>query len=365
MTTTLVVAGASGVVGAATIEHVLESTDWNVIAISRRPPSIGTERPFTHLALDLRDLDAVRAVAPELSTATHLVYAALFEKPGLVGGWTEADQMTTNALMFDNLIRVLTDSAADLQHVSLMQGTKAYGAHLHPIPIPAKESQPRDAHENFYFLQEDRLRHVASARGLRWTILRPQVVMGGAVGAAMNLVPALGAYAAVCRGLDEPFAFPGGASYVWEAVDARLCAQALTWAAYEKRAADEIFNLANGDVFEWRNLWAGIADTLGVDVGPDHRRGVADFLRSHTKVWDEAVSRHELRPLSLENLVGESDHYADLCFNLGELDEVFPRFVSSIKIRQAGFDGCFDTEASIQYWLERLIDEKYIPAFRK
>ena len=35
-------------------------------------------------------------------------------------------------------------AVAPLRHVTLLQGTKAYGAHLHPIPIPARERAPRD-----------------------------------------------------------------------------------------------------------------------------------------------------------------------------------------------------------------------------
>lgn len=77
------------------------------------------------------------------------------------------------------------------------------------------------------------------------------------------------------------------------------------------------------------------------------------------------MQAHGLHPLSLDQLVGESDHYADLCFNLGDHDEVFPRFVSSIKIRQAGFSPCYDTEDSLRYWLDRLIVDRYLPDLRQ
>jgi nucleoside-diphosphate-sugar epimerase len=356
----LLVAGASGVVGSAVVEHVLNETDWDVVALSRRAPRIRADRPVEHVAVDLRDRSAVASVVAGLTDVTHLVFAALYEKPGLVEGWTEADQMQTNATMFANLLDALVASPG-LEHVSLMQGTKAYGAHLHPIPVPARESAPRDEHPNFYFLQEDHLREVAGRHGLRWTVLRPQVVMGGAVGAAMNLVPVLGAYAAICREAGEPFSFPGGASYVWEAVDARLCAEALLWCAQEPAADGEIYNLANGDVFEWRNLWPAVAAAVGATIGPDRRFSMVEFLASHSETWDAVVRRHHLEPQSLHELLGESAHYADLCFNLGELDEVFPRFVSTVKIRQAGFTGCYDTQDTMRYWLRRLASENLLP----
>ena len=54
-------------------------------------------------------------------------------------------------------------ASADIRHVSLLQGTKAYGIH-HPsvgwtgVRNPLRERHPRVEHPNFYFLQEDYLR---------------------------------------------------------------------------------------------------------------------------------------------------------------------------------------------------------------
>ncbi len=70
---------------------------------------------------------------------THLVYAALFEKPGLVAGWRERDQMETNLQMFRNILDPLTDHASGLEHVTLLQGTKAYGAHVATMTVPGRE----------------------------------------------------------------------------------------------------------------------------------------------------------------------------------------------------------------------------------
>ncbi|WP_435742038.1 NAD(P)H-binding protein [Nocardioides sp. SYSU DS0663] len=361
---TMVVAGASGVVGSAVVERMLSREDWAVVALSRREPELEAAPDpgrYRHLPVDLRDRDDVDRVVRSLGDATHLVYAALYEKPGLVDGWTEHDQMAVNDAMLRNLLGPLSDHAAGLEHVSLLQGTKAYGAHLHPIPIPARERAARDDHANFYFLQEDHLRELAADRGLGWTVLRPQLILGGALGAAMNLVPVIGAYGAICRAEGLPFGFPGGESYVWEAVDARLCALALEWAAEAPAARGEIFNLANGDVFEWRDLWPAIADALDVEAGPDTPRQMATFMPEHATTWDRVVAEHDLRPLTLAQVLGESHHYADLCFNLGDLPEVFPRFVSTIKIRQAGFRPCFDTEDTLRYWLDVLARRRVLP----
>jgi hypothetical protein len=57
--------------------------------------------------------------------------------------------------------------------MGILQGTKAYGVHLHPIPIPAREDAPRDDHENAFFLQEDYIETKAAERELFYTGLRP------------------------------------------------------------------------------------------------------------------------------------------------------------------------------------------------
>lgn len=130
-----------------------------------------------------------------------------------------------------------------------MHRTKAYGVHLRPIRVPARERWPRDPHNNFYWLQEDHLREQAARHGFAMSVLRPQVVFGDAVGVAMNLIPTLGAWAAIRREEGRPFSFPGGPPYLLEAVDARLLARALAWAAESPAAAGETFNVTNGDVF--------------------------------------------------------------------------------------------------------------------
>ena len=97
----------------------------------------------------------------ELKGVTHLVYAALQEGPGLLPGWYEEELMQRNASMLCNVLDSL--DLGTMQHVSLLQGTKAYGVH-HPsvdregVPLPLRERLPCAEHPNFYWLQEDELR---------------------------------------------------------------------------------------------------------------------------------------------------------------------------------------------------------------
>jgi nucleoside-diphosphate-sugar epimerase len=357
---TVLVAGASGLVGAAAVERFL-ADGWDVIAVSRRRPEVDSARSFQHLAIDLRDEASSAQAVESLGGVTHVVYAAVFEKPGLVRGWFEHDQMETNEAMLRNLMEPLTRVATGLEHVSLLQGTKAYGAHVHPMRVPGRERQPRDAHENFYWLQEDYLRAKAASDGWAFTIWRPQLIVGPNYGVVMNVPPIIGAYAAICREVGRPFSFPGGASNVWEAVDTRLVANALAWGANAPAAAGETFNLTNGEVFEWRDMWPAMADVLGVDMGPDEPLRMASFLPSQADVWDAIVTKHGLRPIAMADLLGESHHYADLCFAYGEIDRRPPTFVSTVKVKQAGFTDTMDTEESFCHWLQVLIDRKVLP----
>jgi nucleoside-diphosphate-sugar epimerase len=360
MAGTVLVAGASGLVGTACVDAFLDD-GWDVVAVSRRTPEVFSDQPFRHLSLDLRDTASCRAAAADLGAVTHVVYTAVHELPGLVPGWTQREQMDTNLAMLRNLMEPLAEVAADLRHVTLLQGTKAYGIHLHPMPVPARERLPRDQHENFYWLQEDFVREQSARAGYDWTIMRPQLIVGPNYGVVMNLPPVIGAYAAICTRLGKPFGFPGGVPYVWEAVDTRLVADAIRWAATTPAAAGQHFNLTNGEVFAWRDLWPAMAEVLGVEAGPDDPVRLAEFLPAHAQVWDEIVRDRGLRPVPMADLLGESHHYAEFCFAYGAEQAPPPAFVSTVKIKQAGFCATYDTEQSFCHWLQVLIDRRVLP----
>ena len=348
---TVLIAGASGLVGTAAALEFLDN-GWRVIALSRRKPELLEGRDYTHLALDLQDEQACAAAAAQLSDVTHVVYTAVYELPGLIEGWSDPGQIETNGKMLRNLLEPLRRQAR-LRHVSLLQGTKAYGIMVGPMRVPARESQPRVVHPNFYWLQEDYLTEAAAADGFDFTIFRPQLIVGPNHGVVMNLPPVIGVYAAIRRELGLPFSFPGGAEWVWEAVDTRLVAGAIRWAAQAPKAAGETFNLTNGEVFSFRDMWPAMARTLGVETGPDEPVSLAEYIPEHAAVWDRVVTRHDLRRIPLDALLGESHFYADMCLAYGLTQPPSPVFVSTVKIRQAGFNDVYDTEESFCYLLRR------------
>lgn len=358
----VLIAGASGVIGSAAVEHFARLPQWSVVGVSRRRPEVSDGLAFEHLSLDLMDAEACKAASAGFSDVTHVIFAALFEKPGLVRGWFEADQMAVNLAMMRHLMDPLMAAARGLRHVSVLQGTKAYGAHVHRIAIPARETSPRDPHDNFYWLQEDFIRGAQRDASWAFTFWRPQVVFGGAYGVAMNLIPVLGAYAAICRDLEIPFYCPGEAGNIIEAVDADLIARALHWGAQAPSARGETFNITNGDVMVWPNVWPAIARAVGLAPAFGNPVSLSRFLVEHAEDWDRIVVRHGLRPISLGALLGESHHYADLLFSWGARQEPASTLVSTIKLRQAGFGDCVDTEAMFARWLGVLADRGVIPA---
>ena len=122
----VLVAGASGLVGHAAIRKFASLPGWRVYGVSRRVPAL--PEAVNHFTLDLNDADACKEAVDEMPGVTHLVYAAVHEQPSLFSGWLEKEQMETNQRMLENLFEPLTKTATGLCHVTVLQGTKAYGA---------------------------------------------------------------------------------------------------------------------------------------------------------------------------------------------------------------------------------------------
>jgi nucleoside-diphosphate-sugar epimerase len=355
---TILIAGASGVVGAAAVEHFAARAGWRVLALSRRPSA--WPEGVRHVALDLTDTSACAAAASDLSEVTHVLYAALYELPELVAGWRDARQMAVNEAMLRNLLDALQAGAKGLRHISLMQGTKAYGGHVEPAPVPAKERSPRHRHENFYWLQEDLLRQRQQEAAWTFTVLRPQLVLGHATGSPMNLIAAIGAYAAVQRELGQRLAFPGGGRYVNAASDSRLIAAAAEFAATHEVAANETYNVVNGDVLVWQDVWGSIAQRFGMQSGAAEPMALTEAMPRREAVWQRIVAKHGLRPLTLQQLIGSSWQFTDRALAFGLADPA-DSVLSGIKLRQHGFANCVDTEESIDHWLGRMQGERWLP----
>jgi nucleoside-diphosphate-sugar epimerase len=258
--------------------------------------------------------------------------------------------------MLRNVVEVLGEASPGLQHITLLQGTKAYGAHWGPARTVSKESDGRYMPPNFYYAQEDFLREQQASRGWAWTALRPQLVSGFALGSPSNGIAALGAYAAICKELGLPLRCPGAAHRILEASDTRLLARAADWAASTPECDGQAYNITNGDCFVWHEIWPGLAELFDMDWAPPHPMPLQAAMADKGPVWERIRRRHGLE-YPLESLV-PSWEFADMLFASGSHQafgagaEVPAILVSTIKARTHGFHDCIDTEQMFAEWIE-------------
>jgi len=173
------------------------------------------------------------------------------------------------------------------------------------------------------------------------------------------MVAALGVYASLSRELGEPLHFPGGGHFVTEATDARLLARAIEWAGRTPACAGETFNVTNGDVLEWRSLWAAMADFFGLELGEERPQRLAETMPVHADVWRAMADRHRLVQPDMGTLVGSSWQFADAVLGAGGGQTTL---LSTIKIRQFGFGDCVDTEDMLLGYLAELRSSRVLPA---
>jgi nucleoside-diphosphate-sugar epimerase len=237
---TVLVAGAQGVIGRAAAERYSREAGTTVYGISRRPiDGLGNVHAISADLLDPKDTSRKLSV---LKDVTHVVFGAYIEKN------TPTERSVVNVALLRNLMDAVEESAPNLQHVTIYQGGKAYGADLGPFKTPAREDDPRLMPPNFYYDQEDHLRR--RQEGKRWTfsILRPEAVCGYAVGNPMNLLMVIAVYAAISKELGLPLRFPGTeAAYraLYQVTSADVLASAAAWAGETPLAANEIFNITS------------------------------------------------------------------------------------------------------------------------
>lgn len=355
---TVLIAGALGVVGRAALDLFVADGGCRTIGLSRRRPDFDTGADW--VAADLKDLEGLSAALHPAGDVTHVVYAALHEEPSLLTGWDAQSQIEANVGMLSNLLDALERNGCGIRHVTLLQGTKAYGIHHGTYRIPARESDPRFMASNFYYEQEDLLRARSAASGFAFTVLRPQIVCGFALGNPMNAVTALGVYAVICRELGQPLRFPGGAACFQEATDAGLLARAIRWAGEEPRAAGEIYNITNGDCFSWPTIWPMIARRFGVEPGVAHSFSLASVMADKGPVWDRIVEKHCLRPYRYEEVVANWQ-FLDFTLRYGTTTPQHS-IMSTIKARKHGFQDCEDTEEMFDRIFRELQQANVLPA---
>jgi nucleoside-diphosphate-sugar epimerase len=199
----------------------------------------------------------------------------------------------------------------------------------------------------------------ASQRGKSWTwsALRPSVVCGVAVGIPMNLAMVIAVYATISKHLGVPFRFPGApGAYgkLIEMTDAGLLARAMVWAATEPTAANQAFNINNGDLFRWEEMWPKLADYFGIPAAPGVPISLASVMADKQDVWNAIVAEHQLEPIPYRDV--SSWAFGDAVFSWD-----YDLIADGSKARRYGFHDYIDTEQMFTSIFDDMRSRRIIP----
>ncbi|ASO20506.1 nucleoside-diphosphate-sugar epimerase [Actinoalloteichus hoggarensis] len=343
------VVGANGVIGGGLVEHLLELGDWQVVGLSRRGGRCADR--LRHVRVDLLDTEETRSTLAGLTDVTHIFYAAYQDRPS----WSAL--VPPNLAMLTNVVDAIEPVARGLEHVSLMQGYKVYGAHLGPFKTPARETDAGHMPPEFNVDQQQFLQRRAEGRNWSWSAIRPSVVSGVAVGNPMNLAMAIAVYATLSRELGLPLRFPGSpGAYdsLLEMTDSGLLAKATVWAATDPGCTGQAFNIGNGDLFRWSELWPKIAGYFDLEAAPPLPMSLAEVMADKEPLWDAIVSREGLAPNSYAAVSSWS--FADAVFSWD-----YDMFGDGSKARRHGFHEYVQTDQMLFDVFTRLRTRRVIP----
>lgn len=343
------VVGANGVIGANLVAHLQTLKDWEVIGLSRRANT--TQQGIRSIAVDLLNRADVEDKLRELDTVTHIFYTAYQDKP------TWAELVAPNMAMLRHVAEVMEQVAPALQHISFMQGYKVYGAHLGPFKTPAKETDPPIMLPEFMTEQQRYIEQLQAGKSWTWSAIRPSVVSGFALGNPLNLALVIAVYASISKELQLPFRFPGkrGAyHHLMEMTDAGLLAKATVWAATEARCANQAFNINNGDLFRWEDMWPKIGAYFGLQLADPVPLPLAEVMRDKENLWEDMRKKYALDPSYKEV---SSWAFGDFVFSWD-----YDFLADGSKARRLGFGEYVDTEQMFYRIFDELKKQKVIPA---
>lgn len=346
---TALVVGAHGVIGSNLIRHLESLGDWNIIGLSRRAGQ-NTDKT-RYISVDLLDAEESKQRLFPLTNVTHIFYAAYQDKP------TWAELVAPNLAMLVHVVNIIEPIAKDLQHISLMQRYKVYGAHYGPFKTPAKETDGGHMPPEFNIDQQQFLEAQQKGKKWNWSALRPSVVAGTALGNPMNLIAVIAVYASLSRELGLPLRFPGklGAyDKLLDITDAGLLAKATVWAATNPACANQAFNITNGDLIRWNDLWPKIAAYFKMDAAPPLQMPLQTIMADKSAIWKQLQKKHNLVKHSYEEV--SSWAFGDFVFSWD-----YDFFSDGTKARRMGFHEYIDTEKMFFDLFDELKNKRVIP----
>ncbi len=346
----VLIAGATGAAASRLTALIGVTPGWRAVGLCRNPPSTTPPGQVRYIRTDFNSLDSCHAAVKHAGAVTHLVYAA--RAPFGEGG---VEDVPGNVAMLRNLLDAA--EVPSLRHVHMLEGGKWYGLHIGPMRSPTREDDPRHMPPNFYYDQQDMLAARRVGKAWTWSASRPQYLVDVAPGRARNLVTVVGAYAAICKHLNTPFDFPGkpgSFNALTELTDSTMLARFILWCLSDPRAADQAFNITNGDVFRWSGLWPRLTDYFGVKPGITRAMPLERWMADKAGSWRDIAARNDLVYSDISSV--STWAYADFVWGI-EWDVVS----SMNRARFAGFQGFEDSEDQFIRHLDEYRRLKVLP----
>ncbi|MGH6782730.1 MAG: short-chain dehydrogenase, partial [Sphingomonadaceae bacterium] len=187
--------------------------------------------------------------------------------------------------------------------------------------------------------------------------------IGIAVGGNMNWSLVLAVLAALCAEAGEPLPMPAGNSGIFEMTDSDLIAAASEWAFTTPAARNQVFNMTNGDVFALHDIFPILADSFGIALTEPRRVDIAGELARLAHLWPAIVDRYGLvAPRELNALLGATPQIVSAWGeSMPPERKLMSGLSSTIKLRQAGFQGCADSADTIRKYVERYRELRILP----
>lgn len=325
------IAGVGGMCGGNMASLLHETGEWDVIGISRSP--LEDADYVRHIRADLLDSENTKTNLTNIGDVTHIFYTAL------LNGKNFDEENALNARMMENFLDVAVPQTPSLQHVHVLEGVKQYGYHQGEYRTPAREDDPACVPPYFYAAQHDHVLKWQKGNSWSWSTTRPGAVCGYGYGARINLMTVLAAYGTVMKELKLPLYFPGDEktfNAISFASDVGILNRAMLWASTDPRAANQAFNIGNGDSFRWKYMWPHVASLFDIEPGPVKTMSLVEFMKDKGNVWNEIVSRNGLKQTDLFKLAPWT--YADTVFARG-----WDNMISTVKANRFGFTEMLDT----------------------
>ncbi|ULT24286.1 hypothetical protein KUH03_35525 [Sphingobacterium sp. E70] len=135
--------------------------------------------------------------------------------------------------------------------------------------------------------------------------------------------------------------------------DATLLAKATVWAATEPQAANQAFNINNGDLFRWKDLWPKIAKYFNMEVDTPLPLNLQTMMSDKENIWADIQQQQGLN-YNYQEVSAWA--FGDFVFSWD-----YDFFADGSKARRFGFHEYIDTEQMFFRLFDEMRNKQIIP----